>query len=141
MGLFICKGFILANASQPASQRAEVGKTNFGGATVDGNRQFMSGANWFQTQDATPTTNLVSPLTVTTGTVIPLIFPLNAISVTLLAATNTVNISEVSGTTSLSQFFALSAGQQLTIPVNRLSTIYLLGVTGSSVVSFMFNTI
>lgn len=132
----------MASAAQPQSQKPELGKSNFGGAPVDGNRNFLVGVgNWFQTQDATPTTALISPLTVTTGTVINLVVPPNAVSVTFLAATNGVQISEVAGASSLTQAFNLPAATAVTISVARQNNIYLLGITGSSVVSFMFNTI
>lgn len=132
----------MASAAQPQSQKTEQGKSNFGGAPVDGNRNFLVGAGcWFQTQDATPTTALISPLSVTTGTVINLIVPSNAASVTFLAATNGVAISEVAGTTSLTQAFNLPAGIPITVQVARQNNIYLLGITGTSVVSFYFNTI
>lgn len=133
----------MASAAQPQSQKPESGgKTNFGGAPVDGNRNFLVGVgSWFQTQDATPTTALISPLSVTTGTVINLIIPLNAVNVTFLAATNGVAISEVAGSTSLSQAFNLPPAIPVTIQVSRQNNIYLLGITGTSVVSFFFNTI
>lgn len=133
----------MSSLAQPQSQKLEAsGKSNFGGAPVDGNRSFLVGVgSWFQTQDATPTTALVSPLSVTTGTVVPLIVPQNAVSITIVALTNPVAISEASGTTSLSQYFQLPAGQVATIEVARQQYVYLLGVTGTSVVSFYFNTI
>lgn len=132
----------MASAAQPQSQKTEAGKTNFGGAPVDGNRSFLVGAGcWFQTQDATPTTALISPLSVTTGTVIQLVIPNNAVSVTFLTATNGVAISEVSGTTSLSQAFNLPAAIPITISIARQQYIYVLGITGTAVLSFMFNTI
>jgi len=132
----------MASATQPQSQKLETGKSNFGGAPVDGNRSFLVGVgSFFQTQDATPTTALVSPLSVTTGTVVPLVIPLNAVSITIVALTNPVAISEVTGTSSLSQYFQLPSGQSITISVARQAYLYLLGVTGTSVVSFIFNTI
>lgn len=132
----------MANAAQPASTRSATtpGKSNFGAAVPDSNHIGMVGdASWIQTQDATATTNLISPLSVTTGTVIPLVFPQNAIAVTLLALTNGVSVSEVSGATSLSQSFNLPAGIPITIPSARMQNLYLLGITGTSIVSFFFS--
>lgn len=132
----------MASATQPQSVKTNQGKTNFGGSVTDGNRVALVGTgSWFQTQDATPTTALISPLTVTTGTVVNLVVPSNAFTLTLLAATNGVAISEVVGTTSLSQAFNLPAGIPVTIEVARQNNVYLLGITGSSVVSFMFQTL
>lgn len=132
----------MSSLTQPQSQKKENNKTNFGGAPVDGNRSFLVGVGcWFQTQDATPTTALVSPLTVTTGTVANLIIPSNAVSITLTPKTNNVQVSEASGTTSLSQYVEIPAGTTQTFSVARQNNIYLLGVTGSSVVSFSFQTI
>ncbi len=132
----------MASLPQPQSQKSENGKTNFGGAPVDGNRSFLVGVGcWFQTQDATPTTALTSPLTVTTTTVQNLVVPLNAVSITITPKTNNVQVSEVSGTSSLSQYVEIPAGSTQTFSVARQNNIYLLGVTGSSVVSFSFQTI
>lgn len=132
----------MASAAQPQTTKVNTtgNKTLFGGATVDGNRNFMNYGSWFQTQDATPTTALISPLSVTTGTVANLVVPPNAFSLTIVALTNAVSISEVAGTTSLTQSFNLPAGQAITLNVARQNNVYLLGITGTSVVSFFFQT-
>lgn len=132
----------MSSLPQPQSQKTESGKTNFGGAPVDGNRSFLTGMGcWFQTQDATPTTALTSPLTVATGTVATLVVPPNAVSITITPKTNNVQVSEVPGTTSLSQYTEVPAATSQTFNVARQANVYLLGVTGSSVVSFFFQTI
>lgn len=132
----------MASASQPATVKGESGKTNFGGSVVDANRIGMVGVgSWFQTQDATLTTALVSPQTATTGTVIPLVVPGNATYITITPKTNNVQVSEIVGTSSLSQYVEVVAGTTVTFPVARQNNVYLLGVTGSSVVSFYFTTV
>lgn len=132
----------MASASQPATVRSESGKTNFGGSVVDGNRIGMVGVgSWFQTQDNTPTTALISPLTVTTGTVAHLVVPTNATYLTVAPKTNNVQVSEISGSSSLSQAFEVPSGTSMTFPVARQNDVYLLGITGSSVVSFYFTTV
>lgn len=132
----------MASASQPASSKLNSGKTNFGGAAVDGNRVALIGyESWFQTQDATPTTALISPLTVTTGAVANIIVPPNATTMTIVPKTNNVQVSEIVGTTSLSQYFEIPAGLVVSFDVTRINNIYLLGVSSSSVVSFYFGTI
>lgn len=132
----------MANAAQPASLKSEQGKTNFGGSVVDGNRVALNGnASWFQTQDVTATTNLVSPQTVTTGTVVPLQVPANATILTITAVAQAVLVSEVSGTSSLSQSDIVPSGQTKQYPVARLATVYLLGSGGSATVYFYFSTV
>lgn len=133
----------MASAPQPASQKTQVSPSNFGGSVVDGNRIAMVGVgSWFQTQDATPGgTNLISPISVATGTVTPLVVPTNATSVRISPKTNNVQVSEQSGTTSLAQYYEVPAGSSVVFEVARMKTIYLLGVTGASVVSFIFTTV
>lgn len=132
----------MSSLPQPQSQKTETVGTYFGGAPVDANRNFLTGMGcWFQTQDATSTTALTSPLTVTTGTVANLVIPPNAVSVTITPKTNNVQVGEVSGTTSLSQYVEIPAGTAQTFSVARQNNVYLLGVSGSSVVSFSFQTI
>lgn len=132
----------MASAAQPASVKSESGRTNFGGSVVDGNRIGMVGVgSWFQTQDNTPTTALISPLTVSMSTVQHLIVPPNATYLTIIPKTNNVQVSEISGSSSLSQAAEVPSGTSMTFPVARQNDVYLLGVTGSSVVSFFFTTV
>lgn len=132
----------MANATQPASTKANQGKTNFGGSVVDGNRVAMNSTNsWFQTQDNTTGTNLVSPLSVTTGTVVPVIVPPNATALTIISVTNPVLVSEVTGSASLSQSVLVPVNVPVTFPVARQATVYLLGSGGTASVSFFFSTV
>jgi len=129
----------MASAAQPASMKATV---PFGGTVTDGNRVALTNfKSWFQTQDSTPTTALISPLSVATNTVQHLIVPLNATTLVIIPKTNPCQVSEISGTTSLTQYVEVPAGTMASFDVSRQKDVYLLGVTGSSVVNFYFQTI
>lgn len=132
----------MANAAQPASTKSEQGKTNFGGSVVDGNRVAMVGVgSWFQTQDATPTNNLTSPLSNASATVVTtIVVPSNAITMTLLPSV-ACQVSEVSGTSSLSQSFNVPANTIVTFPVARQNNVYLLPSNATNSINFFFTTV
>jgi hypothetical protein len=117
-------------AYNPATQRKN---TTFGGATTDGNRIGLTGfPNVMLTQDATGTP-VTSPATVNTTQT--LVVPPNAVSITLTAVTNAVQVSEDSTQTA---YFSLPAATTMTFPCARLTNIYL-KTASSTVVSFFFN--
>jgi hypothetical protein len=111
-------------------------RSNFGNFRVDSGRNSMVGyANNFVTQDATPTTPVTSPTTVTATTT--LIVPLNAISLTVVSVTNAVQISEDS---TQSVFFTLPAATVYTLYCANQANVYI-KAGSSTVVSFMFQTV
>ena len=116
-------------------------ESNFGGLAVDANHIGMTGALGAgpQTADATGTP-LTSPLTVSNSAVTTLLVPANAVQLNLIAATNTVNISEADATVA-SKYFTIPDGAQITIDISRCSTLYLKANTGSATVSFWFNVV
>lgn len=115
--------------------------SNFGGITVDANRVAMTGATASgpQTSDATGTP-LTSPLTVSNSAVTTVNVPLNAYKVTLITATNTLNISEADSTVA-SKYFTLPVGTVLEIETAQCSVLYLKANTGSATVSFFFSVV
>lgn len=121
-------------------QPAEPGEeSNFGGAVVDGNHNFLVGVgNGFQTVDISASP-LTSPLTTSTSVTTTLNVPLNAMSVTLIAITNPIIISESSST--LATGFQIPVASPITIEIGRQSIIYLRAVTGAGTCAFYFNII
>lgn len=109
---------------------------NFGGLRVDGNRVALTGAigNQFQTIDAADSP-VVSPVTIAATQVLKV--PQNAVSVTLIAVTNPLQISEDS---TQSTWFSLPAGIPLEVDVANQQFVYL-KVGSSTVVSFMFKLV
>lgn len=133
----------MANAPQPASIKTEQGKTNFGGAPVDANRVAMfTDGSWFQTQDATPGgTNLVSPLSNASATAVTtLVVPPNSISITI-SPTVACSVSEVSGTSSLSQYYTVPANTPTTFQVARQNYVYILPSNATNIINFYFTTV
>lgn len=111
-------------------------RSNFGNFRVDSGRNAMSNwANSFMTQDATPTSPVTSPTTVTATTT--LIVPLNAISLTVVSVTNAIQISEDS---TQSVYFSLPAATVFTLNCANQANIYI-KAGSSTVVSFMFQTV
>lgn len=112
-------------------------RSNFGGLVVDGNRNSMTGVlgSYMQTQDATPTTPLVSPQTVTATTT--LVVPSGAAQCTIVATTNAVQVSEDSTETAS---FLLPAGVIWTFDCARMSNIYIKAGSSTSV-NFYFNIV
>lgn len=107
--------------------------TPFGGAVADGNRVALTNnANVMQTVDITASPN-ASPLTV--NTTATLLVPLNAVSVTIISTTNTVQVSEDSTQTA---YFTLPAATIMTFPCARQANVYLKTVS-STVVNFFFS--
>jgi hypothetical protein len=117
-------------------------QSNFGNVQRDGSKQPMFGytGNGIQTQDYTGTP-VTSPQTVANNSVLTLTTPLNAAAITIAAKTQSVLVSEVSGTTSLASYYEIPAGQSQTFGLANQGTLYLLGGTGSSVVSFFYDII
>lgn len=128
----------MANATQPQSNKIEAfGSVNwYGNAPNNSNRQPVDATNFIQTQDATPGTNIISPVTVgTTPTVITI--PQNAVKITLVGA-SAFQFSEVAAMT---QFAMQPSGASVTLNVARQLYLYLNAATGTSVVSFFFSTL
>ncbi len=132
----------MASATQPGSIKPNSGKTNFGSSVVDGNRVAMVGTgSWFQTQDNTPTTALISPLANISGSAVTtLIVPQNATTITIYSSV-TLQVSEISGTSSLSQYFLVPATTIVTLPVARLLNLYILPSSGTNAIQFYFTTV
>ena len=112
---------------------------NFGGLTVDGNHQAMSYGAGPQMSDATASPQ-TSPLTVSNSSATTLLVPTNAVKLTIVTLTNTLNISESVSAVS-SKYFTLPVGTVLSIDVSRCSTLYLEANTGSATVSFFFTIV
>lgn len=124
------------------SQPSEPGQlSNFGGLVNDANHNALTGVtgNGIQTQDITGTPQ-TSPLTVSNSVVTTLLIPLNATQLTLIATTNSINISEADATVA-TKYFTLPTATLLTVPVARTSTLYLKANTGASTVSFFFEVV
>jgi hypothetical protein len=133
----------MASATQPASSKGTA--LNPAGAIgtppQDSSRIPVAAFNYFQTQDATPGgTNLVSPLTLSSTAVTTLVVPTNAVKVTLIGGA-AFQVSEVAGTTSLSQYATIPANTPITLDVARLQYVYLIAPTGTPAVSFIFSTL
>lgn len=115
-------------------------ESNFGGLVVDGNHQTISGIVGAgpQTVDISASA-ITSPATISNSGVTTLTIPLNAAQVNFLAATNTVNICEVSA--SMTTYFTIPVGTQVTVDVTRCKALYLEANTGSATLSFWFAVI
>lgn len=124
-------------AYTPPVRKTKVAPNNFAGVKTDGNRVAMMGptGNIIQTIDNTPTTPLVSPLTV--NTTATLVVPPGAVSCTITSVTNAIRISEDSTS---SAYFALPAAQVLTFDCADMANIYL-SAASSTVVSFLFKIV
>jgi hypothetical protein len=123
--------------TEPAQQ------SNFANEPRDGSKQPMMGylGNGIQTTDATPTTAVKSPVSVVVGTVQPLYTPQNATAVTITATAFTLFVSEVSGTTSLTNYDIIPVGASKTYDIANCNVLYLLGGTGTCVASFYYDII
>lgn len=115
--------------------------TNFAGVVNDGNHAAMNGVvgSGPQTSDATATP-VVSPVSVSNAAVTTLKVPLNAVSLYILATTNSVNVSEADATVT-TKYFTVPTGIPVSIDVARTSVLYLQANTGASTVSFYFNIV
>ena len=121
---------------------AEPGQlNNFGGLPLDANHIAMTGATGagMQCVDISGTP-VVSPVSVSNVSVTTLTIPLNAVQVTFLAATNTVNISESSATVA-DHYTTIPTGTQVTIDCARQSVMYLKANAGASTLSFFFKVV
>jgi hypothetical protein len=114
---------------------------NFGGLVVDGNHIGMTGTTGAgpQTVDISASP-IVSPATISNSAVTTLTIPLNAVSVSFYATTNTVNISESKSDVS-SNYFTIPTGVQIDIDVARCGLLYLKANSGSATLSFFFKVI
>lgn len=121
-------------AYNPPTLKTQSVPSNFGGLVNDGNRNAMQFGGVLLTRDATGTPQN-SPLTV--NTTATLIVPQNAVQVTLVSVTNAVQVSEDSTQTA---YFSLPAGVPWTFDCARMANVYL-KTSGSTVVSFVFNTV
>jgi hypothetical protein len=118
------------------ARKAKTSPNNFAGLKTDSNRVAMTGAvgNIILTQDATGTP-VVSPVTVNTTQT--LVVPQTAVSCSIIATTNPVQISEDS---TQAAFFTIPAGVIYTFDCADMQNIYL--KTGSStVVNFLFKAV
>ena len=115
--------------------------SNFNNLVVDGSHVGMTGAlgSGFQTTDATGTP-VVSPVTVSNAGVTTIIVPASAIQVTVIAITNTVNVSEADATVA-TKYFTVPTGVPITFEVARLSKFYMKANGGASTLSFFFNVV
>lgn len=114
--------------------------TNFGNLRNDASRNAMTVvANGPQTVDISGTP-IVSPATISNAAVTTLTIPLNAVRINMLAATNTVNISE-SDNTVAGHYFTVPTGTQVSVDVALTSVLYLKANTGSSTLSFWFDCV
>jgi hypothetical protein len=111
--------------------------SNFSNLQNDASRNAMTGVlgNFMQTQDATPTTPVTSPVTVNTTKT--LVVPQDATQITIVSTTNAVQVSEDSTETA---YFSLPAATIWTFDVANQQNVYL--KTGSStVVNFYFTCV
>jgi hypothetical protein len=127
----------MANATQPGSQKVYAYGPDgwYGSVPFDDNRAPVNGHNYFQTQDATAGTNVVSPVAATTA-VTTLVIPQNAVSVTLISD----GIFKVSEQASMSQYATIPVGTPITLDVARQLNLYIAAATTANV-SFIFNTL
>lgn len=114
-------------------------RSNFGGLRVDANRVALTGtvANYMQSQDATGTP-VTSPVTLGVGTT-TLTVPSNAVAITvmLITATSSVQVSEDS---TMTAFFQLPSSVPFTFQCANQGFVYLKG-TNTNTVAFQFQTI
>lgn len=114
----------------------KVGGNIYGSSVNDGNRQALVGVgNRMQTRDGTATP-VASPLAMT-GSTQTLTVPPNAISITFLPNTASVNVSEDS---TMSTYFTIPTSALLTITLARQQYIYLSG-TSPDTVEFFFTLV
>jgi hypothetical protein len=114
---------------------------NFGNLVVDSAHVGLTGVVGAgpQTVDISGTP-IVSPATISNSAVTTLTIPLNAVQVTFLAASNTVNISEsVAAVTS--HYFTIPVGEPVVVDVSRTSVLYLEANSAPATLSFYFNVI
>jgi len=118
--------------------------SHFGNLAVDGAHETITGivGNGFQTSDATATP-VTSPVSVSATTAQVINIPDSAAEINILPKTQSVYISESNTATSgwTTNYIEMPAGQQVILDVAKTSKIYLLGGTGTSVVSFWFNVV
>ena len=114
---------------------------NFSGLVLDANHVGMTGAVGAgpQTVDISASP-IVSPATIASNAVTTLTIPLNAVSVSLYATTNTVNISESSSSVS-DHYFTIPTGVQIDIDIARTGLLYLKANSGSATLSFFFKVV
>lgn len=67
--------------------------------------------------------------------------PESAALITITPKTNNVQVSEIMGTSSLSSYTEVVAGTSMQFSVANQGVLYLLGVTGTSVVSFFYEVV
>lgn len=113
--------------------------SNFGGMVNDGNRIAMLVGAGPQTVDISGTP-VTSPESISNSAVTTLAVPLNAIQVSFIATTNTVNVSEADATVA-DKYFTIPTGVVVTVDVTRTSVLYLKANTGASTLSFWFNIV
>jgi hypothetical protein len=124
----------MANVTQPVSNKVGTpGAVNlFGSPPNNSNRSAIDHFNYIQTQDATPGTNLVSPLALTT-TIVPIVIPNNAVTVRFLPDA-IIKVSEVANQ---SQYFTVPAAANVSFDVCRQGIIYVSAATTANL-SFLF---
>lgn len=108
--------------------------SNFGNVQTDGQRTPMGYGNRLQTVDATGTP-VVSPVTVATTQT--LIVPQNASQLTVVSATNAIQVSEDS---TFAASFAVPAGVIWTFDIANQQNVYLKAAS-STVVNFYFTVV
>lgn len=115
---------------------------NFNNIERDGSKQPLTGVlgNGIQTSDAT-TSPVTSPVSVTTGTVVALNSPASAASITITPKTQSVLVSEVSGTSSLTSYVEVPVGTTQSFDIANQGIVYLLGGTGTAVISFFYQIV
>ena len=118
-------------------------QSNFGNIQRDGSKQPLTGylGNGIQTTDATPSTAITSPVSVTTGAVVELNSPVSAPSLTIMPKSFSVLVSEISGSSSLSSYVEVPAGSSMQFDIANQGPVYLLGGTGTAVVSFFYEIV
>lgn len=128
-------------ATYTFTEKVPSNMTNYAGVVNDGNHAAMNGAvgSGPQTQDATGTP-VVSPVSVSNSAVTTINVPLNAISIYIMAITNTVNISEADATVA-TKYFTVPTSIPVSIDLGRTAVLYLKANTGASTVSFYFNVV
>lgn len=109
----------------------------FNGLISDGNRNALTGAlgNGFVTRDASASPN-TSPLSFS-GSTVTLTVPANATEFSVTAGADALKVSEDS---TMSEYWQVTAGVNITLPCARQEYIYLAG-TSSDTVSFAFNLV
>lgn len=113
--------------------------SNFGGMVNDANRNTMLIGAGPQTVDIS-STPVVSPIAFPT-TVTTLTTPTNATQLTLIALTNTLNVSE-SDPTVTANYFTVPAGIPIKIDVARTAKLYIKANTGAATgSSFYYNIV